>query len=253
MQDLDCKINPSVEEFIETLKFGLKSQYLILFAANCEVEYKGRARSKLGLGDRLIIIKKDKSILIHRPTGYKPINWQPPYSNISILRDSSNIPTIISTRINPWEEIRIKVIKTYFILVQRLTDTAKFEMYLTEKEMQDIISKNIDVLIEPGMRTISTEKEVETGVIDILAKDKNGFYVVIELKKDKIGEPDVLQLYRYILFFRKTNPSIRGIIVGPSIRDEALSLLRSLNLEYKKIDIKRLSSLIKKDRRPYID
>ena len=41
------------------------------------MHYDGRANSTLENGERLLIIKSDGSLLVHRPVGYEPVNWQP--------------------------------------------------------------------------------------------------------------------------------------------------------------------------------
>ncbi len=41
------------------------------------MHYDGRASSTLELGERILIIKSDGSLLVHRPVGYEPVNWQP--------------------------------------------------------------------------------------------------------------------------------------------------------------------------------
>ncbi len=48
--------------------------------ACCSVIYEGRARSKLGSGDRMIIIKSDGSFMVHQDRNLEPVNWQPPKS-----------------------------------------------------------------------------------------------------------------------------------------------------------------------------
>jgi len=41
------------------------------------IDYRGRARSFLDWGERIIMIKQDGALLVHQPFMREPINWQP--------------------------------------------------------------------------------------------------------------------------------------------------------------------------------
>ena len=53
--------------------------------------------------------------------------------------------------------------------------------HITEEEFEKYIYRNLDK-IEDGLRPIQRQYEVEDGIIDILAKDKNNKLTIIELK-----------------------------------------------------------------------
>ena len=72
------KEQPSVSEAEKILKKGIKNKSLIIITACCKVTYEGRAKSKLGFGDRVILLKADGSFLIHQNKKREPVNWQPP-------------------------------------------------------------------------------------------------------------------------------------------------------------------------------
>lgn len=235
------KLSPSIPEFKKIFYEGLRRNWTIIILCKCEVFYEGRSKSYLEPGERIIIIKNDKAILIHRPSGYKAVNWQPSGSKIRIEEKNGEI-FMISIRERPREKIAIKLLEIFLITVSKLVDTGEFSMYLTEKEMQDILVKNLSI-IEKGLRTIAREKELRSGKVDIFAVDKDDNYVIIELKKHRIAEKEVLQLYRYVKELKETNPNVRGIIVGPSIDKDALSTLKSLELEYKLLSLKHLQKL----------
>jgi hypothetical protein len=97
-----------------------------------------------------------------------------------------------------------------------------------EKDLQNYLAKNL-LLIEPGLRLY--EEEGITGIqypvggrfIDILALDKDGQYVVIELKVSKGYDRVIGQLLRYMAWIEKnmeTTKKIRGIIVASFITDD---------------------------------
>ena len=74
--------NPTVEKAAKIIKKAVSEHKTVILVGNCWVDYRGRASSKLEPGERIVIIKEDGSVLVHRPSGYEPINWQPAGCNI---------------------------------------------------------------------------------------------------------------------------------------------------------------------------
>ena len=72
----------NLAEAAERIRMAIRSKEFLVIVGRMEVNYEGRASSTLGSGDRVLMIKPDGSVLIHRPTGYEPVNWQPPGSKI---------------------------------------------------------------------------------------------------------------------------------------------------------------------------
>jgi hypothetical protein len=97
--------------------------------------------------------------------------------------------------------------------------------FAAERDLQNYLVKNLNV-IEPGLRLY--DEEGITGVefsvggrfIDILAIDKNGRYVVIELKVSRGYDRVVGQLLRYMSWVdqnMETSQPARGIIIANEI------------------------------------
>ena len=51
---------------------------MVTLVGECEVDYDGRATSHLPLGERLVILKSDGTLLVHRTEQHEPVNWQSP-------------------------------------------------------------------------------------------------------------------------------------------------------------------------------
>jgi hypothetical protein len=94
-----------------------------------------------------------------------------------------------------------------------------------ERDLRNYLVKNLP-LIEPGLRLY--EEESITGVefdaggrfIDILAVDKDGGYVVVELKVSRGYDRVVGQLLRYMTWVEQnmeTSQRVRGVIVANEI------------------------------------
>jgi endonuclease len=46
-----------------------------ILVARCEIAYHGRATTRLGAGDRVILFKDDGSLCVHTDSGFKPLNY----------------------------------------------------------------------------------------------------------------------------------------------------------------------------------
>ncbi|BEP17678.1 endonuclease NucS [Pyrofollis japonicus] len=248
---IDIRLYPEPKEAYEFLKDAIKQKDTVLLLASCSVEYEGRGASRLGQGDRLVIIKRDGAVLVHRPTGYSPVNWQPESHVINIDMDK-DIMIVRSIRKRPKEILTIFIHKVYLVArAKELIDDADFIEYLDEREISDYIAENPDI-IEEGLHVISRERRIGEGYADIIARDKKGNYVVIEVKRVTATKDAVKQLFSYVEELRKANPNapVRGILVAPSATKDAVILAQSLGLEFKQIDIVRIYRDIRSKKRP---
>lgn len=236
---------PTKEETLETVRSALSRRRIIIIAGNCWVDYQGRARSTLNPGERILIIKEDGSVLVHRPKGYEPVNWQPPGCIFhSDLRE--DIFLIKAVRRKPRETLQIFFDEIYFLAAMSLVDEGEFSLYASEEDMQEAIMIQPS-LVEDGLHPITYEKKVEPGFIDVYGIDKNGRMVVIEIKRRTAGKEAVLQLSKYVDSLKNVvNREIRGILVAPKIAKGVQKLLLTLGLEFKRLDPKKCAEILKK-------
>lgn len=222
--------NPSTRESFELLERGLSKRALIILVGSSRVYYEGRAKSRLDWGDRTVIIKRDGSFLVHQHHNLDPVNWQPPKSKFNAeLKDGKIL--IKGTRRNPPESLVVEIRETYMASYFLGEDTKSLELVGYEADMGDMIFKKPE-LIEEGFRPTSREYSVESGFIDILGKDKNGNLVILELKSRRAGVNAVKQLERYVKHFTDHKDLVRGILVAPSVTEEAAELLDEKKLEF---------------------
>jgi len=236
---------PTKEETLEAVRSALSRRRMLIIAGNCWVDYHGRARSTLNPGERILIIKEDGSVLVHRPKGYEPVNWQPPGCIFhSGLRSDAFF--IKAVRRKPRETLQIFFNRIYFLATMSLVDEGEFSLYASEEDMQEAIRVQPS-LVEEGLRPITYEKKVEPGFIDVYGIDKDGRMVVIEIKRRTAGKEAVLQLSRYVDSLRSTvNRDIRGILVAPKIAKGVQKLLMTLGLEFKPLDPKKCAEILEK-------
>lgn len=98
----------------------------------------------------------------------------------------------------------------------KLEDQTVIEFAISiEKDLQIYLSNRLTE-IEPGLTLIGTEYGTAAGFIDILCKDKNGDFVVIETKAGKAKDAALGQILGYIgaLIESGTKEKIRGILVA---------------------------------------
>jgi len=99
-----------------------------------------------------------------------------------------------------------------------IEDEISYTSVSLEKDLQNYLAENTGV-IEVGLKLIDGGKELDTqqvGRIDLLCKDKDGSYVVVELKKGRTGDTVIGQIQRYIGWVMKNFniDKVRGIIIA---------------------------------------
>ncbi len=232
-------------EAVSLLNSAISKKNLVMITCRCQIDYHGRSRSILPEGDRLLIIKTNGAVLVHRPKGYSPVNWQPKTSSI-IFEDNDDALVMKAVRDSPREVLIAKISRVYSIMVaEGLIDDARFIMYASEKEIKDVIEKNPEI-IEKGLEIIGREEKIEEGIVDFLARDRQGTLVVIEVKDERAGIESGKQLLRYIHHYRKVKDKVRGILVAPSFSKQVIEFLERNNLEKKRLNIDKIIETIEK-------
>lgn len=242
---LSVKVEPELSEAAKILEDAFRTRSFALVIGNCRVTYEGRASSTLGWGERITIVKQDGSVLVHRPLGYEPVNWQPPKCVVKVKFNDSGL-LLTASRSQPRETVSIEFLKISLTAIGILTDSGEFAMHVTEEQMKQAILAAPD-LVENGLKPLQQEKSLgEAGFTDIFAEDKNGMLVVVEIKRNPASKEAVTQLQRYLDTLRKrADRSIRGIIVAPELRKSAQPLLESLKLEYVRLAPEKCFSVLK--------
>jgi RecB family endonuclease NucS len=242
-QPLTALVSPSVEESLYLVKEAISKHRGILIVGNCIVDYKGRASSKLEPGQRIVIFKEDGSVLVHRPVGYEPVNWQPPgcLFHGSILGDSLQINAV---RRQPAESVKISFDNVYLLASLSLSDTGEFSLHASEEDMQRAILL-MPSLVEEGLKPISYEKKIEPGFVDVYGEDKTGRFVVIEIKRKTAGKEAALQLAKYVDSVKGiVNKEVRGVLVAPSLGKGVQRLLTTLKLEFRALDPRKCAEVL---------
>ncbi|MDI9624007.1 MAG: endonuclease NucS [Methanothermobacter sp.] len=226
--------NPTSKETYKIIKEGLRKRAMIIIFSCCRVYYHGRAKSRLGPGERLIIIKPDGSFLIHQDRKVEPVNWQPPGSKAKVKIEDGKI-LVESIRRKPAEKLTVEIEKVHTLSYYLAKDIHELEVAGHEEDMCQLILEYPNI-IEKGFRPIAREYQTSNGFIDILGKDESGSLMVLELKSRRAGVNAVRQLKRYLEDFKDDKHGVRGVLVAPSITQDAKELLEAEGLEFKSLE-----------------
>jgi len=238
-------LNPSVDNAVSLAEDAFSRRRGLLIIGNCWVDYRGRASSKLESGERIAVFKEDGSVLVHRPVGYEPVNWQPPgcIFTVSVVGNSLQIKAV---RRKPPESVKILFDHIYLLSALNLIDDGEFALHASEEDMQKAVLL-MPCLVEDGLKPISYEKKVEPGFVDVYCEDKAGRFVVIEIKRKTAGIKAALQLAKYVEAVRGiVNKDVRGVLAAPSLSKGVQRLLATLGLEFKALDPKKCAEALSK-------
>ncbi|WP_273837535.1 endonuclease NucS [Halococcus sp. PRR34] len=229
--------NPTAEDALKRVESGFKQNAMLTLVGRCEVDYDGRASSYLPPGERLVILKPDGTLLVHRTEQRTPVNWQPPGCTHTAHLDDDQL-IVHSTRSTPSEEVTITFETVLQLSIMELDDSPDLVLEGSEEDLRQRILTEPDIL-EKGFTPQMTERETAAGAVDIYGKDADDVPTVVELKRRRVGPDAVSQLHRYVDALDRELPverSIRGILVAPSVTDRAERLLAEENLEFVELD-----------------
>jgi len=244
-EPITALINPTVDKAVSLIKDAFFKRQGLLIIGNCWVDYRGRASSKLESGERIAVFKEDGSVLVHRPVGYEPVNWQPS-GCIFHVGPVGAILQIKAVRRKPPESVRISFDRVYLVSVLNLVDAGEFALHTSEEDMQKAVLL-MPSLVEDGLKPISYEKKVEPGFVDVYCEDKAGRLVIIEIKRKTAGKQAALQLAKYAEALRDmVNKEVRGVLAAPSLGKGVQRLLTTLGLEFKALDPKKCAEVLSK-------
>lgn len=119
-------------------------------------------------------------------------------------------------------------------------ETAIEAAFGLERDLQKALRGNIEQL-EKGLTIADDGREqtVSSGRIDILANDKSGLPVVIELKAGAADRDAIGQILSYVGDLLANNcPGVRGILVANDFTPRAVSAAKAANIALRKYGFK---------------
>ena len=188
-----------------------------ILVARCEIAYHGRATTRLGAGDRVILFKDDGSLCVHAEKGYKPLNYMPGPTTVKEDGDTIRVYRPASD-----ETLVIVVEEAYEDARHELDDEAVLEHHGAERQMHLLLEASPEI-IEAGLVVISRERFTDVGPVDLFCRDGDGRTVVVEVKRVRAVAAHVEQLTRYCerVDLDPAHAPCRGILVAPEIAPQA--------------------------------
>ena len=239
-------VDPKIADAEVVVKDALSQHRTLIVVGKCWVRYVGRASSKLEKGERILIGKADGSVLVHRATGYEPVNWMPGGNTVFHVHAKDDVLEVRAVRHRPSESVTVLFDEITLISSFKLVDSGQFSLYATEEDMHRALLLKPE-LLEDGFRVISYEKRVEPGFVDVYGIDRAGKLVVVEIKRKTAGKDAVLQLAKYIEAVRmKADRQVRGVLAAPNIGKDVQRTLVTLGLEFKRLDPKNCAETLSK-------
>jgi hypothetical protein len=214
------------------LEDALARNETVVLACRCTIRYSGRAESALEPGERVILIKGDKTTLVHQPQGASPVNYMKPGASHALTVEDGKL-IIRATNLKEKESIEVTADRVYFFNSQKLEDGNRIVVTGTEKEMSDMLAGQPE-LIEKGFRPASREEQTAYGYIDLLGHDADGVLTIVECKRDCADHNAVMQLRRYVEKVKASKgiDRVRGIIAAPRITGNAHQMLKDWGFSF---------------------
>lgn len=232
----------SVDQFVEpdfeTLKSTLAAaqglnKVLVVFAT-CSVEWKGNRDGSIGSGERIILCKPDGSVSVHRPNWARAIARQGVDSKLQLFAVDEGY-LLYGSKSGAENTIRVLLTEVPLTVVYDASDEAEPEHSGTEAKIHQLIEENPESL-ETGLRILHHEHQTEVGTMDFVAADRDGNWVIIEVKSQYAKLSHVDQLRRYVKHYGTTDHAqVRGILVAPGFGEKAKRELREIGLEKHRI------------------
>ena len=228
--------SPSAEKAHNLIKsVGWKS--IVVLIGDCRISYQGRAKSFLDYGERLVIIKRDGSVLVHQADKREPVNWQPPGTRPTYHVEDDRL-VVKAQRVKTHEFMIVDFRNISLLAVKELVDNAELQLVGMEDDIVESIIEDPSI-IEEGLRISKKERKTSSGSIDLFCRDKENNIVILEVKRSQPGISAVYQLDAYVADFKRKNPScnIRAFLIAPRISNMVKNILKEKGFEFKEIKI----------------
>ena len=217
-------------DFLELFKKAMDKGELFTFFCSCEINYDGRAVAHLPKGDRLMVIKQDKVVLIHQPENGNPINYLKAGADVNITKENDYL--VLKAKSGK-DYLDVPIYRVYNAMSKKLEDGQKQLLQGNEKDMSDMIKDN-PTLISADFKPLSREEHTTFGFIDVFGHDGTGNIVVVECKRYNAGLSCVTQLRRYVEKIKELKgvDTVKGVMAAPGITANALTMLEGWGLSH---------------------
>jgi hypothetical protein len=218
-----------------------------VLVATCSVDYAGRLNAHLPLATRLIIAKKDGSVLIHSDGGsYKPLNWMAPPCDVSVITpDADQVAAGVSEvwRVTHQKTADMLILSIHSIHTEvehDLGDDPGLVKQGVEADLQRLVADQLEVIGE-GLELVRREFPTAIGPVDVLARAPEGGTVAIEIKRrGDIDGVEQLTRYRELLQRDPHLRPVRAVFAAQEISPQARTLAKDRDIDCVVLDYQAL-------------
>jgi RecB family endonuclease NucS len=209
-----------------------------LIIARCEVLYTGRLTTRLPMGDRLLMIKRDGTFLVFSDGGgssRNPENWMTAPTAIEIEGDPAE--RIEVRKLRGEERLEIAISEVFLDIDHELGEAASLEKDGVERDLQELLAAAPQWCGE-GFRLVRREWPTDIGPVDLMCRDAREGWVAIEIKR--VATIDAVeQLTRYLERIR-LDPAMRdcrGVLAAQQIKPQASVLAAARGIACVAVDL----------------
>jgi len=206
-----------------------------LIVARCEVRYTGRLNAFLPESTRLIMLKADGSVQVHADAGgFKPLNWMTP----PVVLEHAGDTLVVRKRAGRSEDrLEIHLIEVLSDVEHEMGEAAGLEKDGVERDLQEALAATPEA-VAPGLRLVRREWPTEIGPVDLMCRDEDDGWVVVEIKR--VGTIDAVeQLSRYLEYIRldPAKAECEGILAAEQLKPQAVTLAESRGIRCAQVDL----------------
>lgn len=170
-----------------------------IIQADCRVDYSGRGKTSSSRGNRLIMLKADGTVLIHRDKGIMAMNYMGGAKKPDVSEDVIDGHLHVIAKAND-ETIDVTIYDMAFDMTfdDMDEDGDALTRHGTEKQMQEWLSRpaNFSHTFGDGCNFLEREWQTGKGPVDLLGINADGHLMLIETKR-RAKMSDVYQVVRY--------------------------------------------------------
>src|SRR6476661_2477524 len=206
-----------------------------LLVARCSVEYSGRLSARLPEALRLVMLKRDGSVLVHADAGgYKPLNWMTPPT---VVEESEGVIVVRKLKGDDRLEITLHEVVSD-VLHPMDEDAARLEKDGVERHRQELLADAPEWCGE-GFRLVRREWPTDIGPVDLMCRrEHDEGWVAVEIKR--VGTIDAVeQLSRYLERIRR-DPAMaecHGVLAAQTIKPQARTLAEARGIDCVEVDL----------------
>ena len=135
------------------------------------------------------------------------------------------------------DRLEIRIAEVLSDVTHDMGEAAALEKDGVERDLQLLLAAD-PTHVEPGLRLVKREWSTDVGPVDLMCRDEDDGWVAVEIKR--VGTIDAVeQLSRYLDCIRvdPARAECRGILVGCSIKPQAVALAEQRGFDCVEVDL----------------